>query len=285
MNRQPSRSGDSASRERRASRCCAASMPAPARSARWCSSLDGTVVAGAAGADAHPRCWARTRPSSTPRGCGRRSSSVLRRVVAELPDPKAIRGIAVASVGEAGVLLGRRWPRRWRRSSPGTTPAPPASSNGSWPRSGSSGCTGITGLCADPTFSLLKLLWYRRQRPELFARAQAWLNVGDYLAWRLCGERATDVSLASRTLLLDLEQRTWSGPLLDAAELPASLLPPLRPSGSALGTIRPEIAAATGLPRRLRRRRRRPRPCLRPDRRRRRCARACCSTAWAPPRR
>ena len=136
----------------------------------------------------------------------------------------------------------------WRRSSPGTTRAPRASSNGSWRTVGFEPLHRITGLCADPTFSLLKLLWYRRQRPELFARAQWWLNVGDYLAWRLCGERATDVSLASRTLLLDLEQRQWSGSLLDAAELPASLLPPLRPNGSAIGTIRPEVAAATGLP-------------------------------------
>ena len=208
--------------------------------------LDGTLVA-AASEPTPIRALGPDQAELDAEGLWEAIVSVLRRVVAELPDPKAIRGIAVASVGEAGVLMDAgghalapiiAWydtrttdELEWLLATVGFEPL-----------------HRITGLCADPTFSLLKLLWYQRQRPELFARAEAWLNVGDYLAWRLCGERATDVSLASRTLLLDLEQRQWSGSLLDAAELPASLLPALRPNGSAIGTIRPEIAAATGLP-------------------------------------
>ena len=180
---------------------------------------------------------------------------------------------------------GRRRPRRWRRSSPGTTRAPRGELEWLLATVGFERLHRITGLCADPTFSLLKLLWYRRQRPELFARAQWWLNVGDYLAWRLCGERATDVSLASRTLLLDLEQRPGPSSLLDAAELPASLLPPLRPSGTAhrhdpardrrrhrpAARLRRSASAATTMSA----------ACSPPAPTRR----GCCSTAWAPPRR
>ena len=176
----------------------------------------------------------------------RATVAVLRRVVAELPDPKAIRGVAVASMGEAGVLLGD-----------GGDPLGPIIAWYDTRTTGEldwlMGAVGferlhqVTGLCADPTFSLPKLLWHRRETPEQFARARWWLNVGDYLAWRLCGERATDFSLASRTLLLDLERRAWAEPLLEAAGLPASLLPPLHPSGTRIGTLRPEVAAATGL--------------------------------------
>ena len=208
--------------------------------------LDGTLVAGAA--ESTPtRLLGPDQAELDAEGLWEAIVTALRRVVAELPAPEAVRGIAVASVGEAGVLLGAggralapiiAWydtrttgELEWLLGAVGFEPLHRA-----------------TGLCADPTFSLLKLLWYRRQQPELFAQAEWWLNVGDYLAWRLCGERATDLSLASRTLLLDLERREWASWILDAAELPAALLPPLRPSGSAIGTIRPEIAAATGLP-------------------------------------
>ena len=171
---------------------------------------------------------------------------VLRRAVAALPDARAVRGIAVASVGEAGVLLG----------ADGTALAPiiawydtRTTAELEWllTEIGFESLHRTTGLCADPTFSLAKLLWYRRQHPELLEAARAWLNVGDYLAWRMCGERATDVSLASRTMLLDLERRTWAEALLEATELPLALLPPIQPNGSRIGTITADVAAATGL--------------------------------------
>ena len=173
--------------------------------------------------------------------------AVLRRVVAGVPDPNAIRGIAVASLGEAGVLL----------AGDGQPLAPIIAWFDTRTRGeldwllatvGFERLHRIAGLCADPTFSLLKLLWFKRQRPDVFAAARQWLNVGDYLGWRLCGERATDLSLASRTLLLDLERRIWSDPLLDACGMPKTLLAPLTPSGTRIGTILPEVAAATGLP-------------------------------------
>ena len=59
---------------------------------------------------------------------------------------------------------------RWRRSSPGTTRAPPASWIGSWSTIGFERLHRITGLCADPTFSLLKLLWLKREAPEAVRR-------------------------------------------------------------------------------------------------------------------
>lgn len=172
---------------------------------------------------------------------------LLRQVVAEVPDPEAIRSLAVASVGEAGVLLGEH----------GEPLGPIIAWYDARTRPeldhlleevGFERLHRITGLCPDPTFSLLKLIWWRRQVPEVFQAARQWLNVADFLAWRLSGERATDYGLASRTLLLDLERRTWSGALLEEAGVPPGLMAPLLPSGSRLGQVRPEVASATGLP-------------------------------------
>lgn len=69
-----------------------------------------------------------------------------------------------------------------------------------------------------------------------------------WIAFRLCGIPAIDPSLASRTLCLDAHARTWSTELLSALDLDVSLLPPILPSGTALGPLRSEVLAATGLP-------------------------------------
>ncbi len=208
--------------------------------------LDGTPVASAA--EPTPiRVLGPDRAELDAEGLWRTVVAVLRRMADGLPDPAAVRGIAVASVGEAGCLIG----------GDGEALAPIIAWYDTRTTDDLDGLLGsvgfetlhrATGLCADPTFSLLKLLWYRRRQPELFARARWWLNVGDYLAWRLCGERATDVSLASRTMLLDIERRQWSSTLLDATGLSGGLLAPLLPSGTRIGTITREVAAATGLP-------------------------------------
>jgi xylulokinase len=173
--------------------------------------------------------------------------SALRGAVAGVPKPHAIRGLAVASVGEAGVLVG----------DDGRALAPIVA----WYDTRTTQelerllaavefeqLHRVTGLCPDPTFSLPKLMWHKRQMADAFAAARHWLNLADYLAWRLCGERATDLGLASRTLLLDLERRAWAATLLDAFEIPGSLLAPIVPGGTSLGRLRPEVAALAGLP-------------------------------------
>lgn len=173
--------------------------------------------------------------------------AVLRDAVGRTPTPHAVVGLAVASVGETGVLL----------AADGQPVAPmlawydartTAELDALLVRVGFDQLHRVTGLCPDPTFGLLKLMWLKRRQPEAFAAGVQWLHVSDYLAWRLCGERATDFSLASRTMFLDLERRIWATSILEAAEIPVSLLPPLLPGGTGLGRLRPEVAAAAGLP-------------------------------------
>ena len=55
----------------------------------------------------------------------------------------------------------------------------------------------LTGLSLQPIFGLCKLLWLQENEPDAYSRMATWLNVADYLAFRLCGVAATDFSLAS----------------------------------------------------------------------------------------
>jgi glycerol kinase len=82
--------------------------------------------------------------------------------------------------------------------------------------------TRITGLPLDPYFAAPKMTWLRRQGilRGVVTTSDAWL------VHRLTGAYVTDVTTASRTLLLDLGRRVWSEEAcalfgLGASELPA----------------------------------------------------------------
>ena len=104
------------------------------------------------------------------------------------------------------------------------------------------------GVSLQPIFSLCKLLWLRDERPEAWGRTTRWLMAADYLAWRLCGVAATDHSLASRTLMLNLHTLAWDRETLEAVGIDEDLLAPLAPGGTPLGHVTPEGAQETGLP-------------------------------------
>src|SRR5437867_7397644 len=106
----------------------------------------------------------------------------------------------------------------------------------------------ITGHIPRPTYGVSKLLWLRNHVPQVFERIHNWLSIEDFVLWKLSGSFATDYSIASRTMLFDQHTLTWSEPLLQQAGLPAAWFPPAFPSGTAIGTVRKEVAEQTGLP-------------------------------------
>ena len=83
----------------------------------------------------------------------------------------------------------------------------------------------LTGNRALPGFTAPKLLWLREHEPDVYARIAHVLLPKDYVRFRLTGERATDLTDASGTLLLDVAHRRWSDEVLDALELPREWLP------------------------------------------------------------
>ncbi|MBP1807548.1 FGGY-family carbohydrate kinase [Rubellimicrobium aerolatum] len=92
-----------------------------------------------------------------------------------------------------------------------------------------------------------QLHWLDQRFPEAFARATALLMWPQYWSWRLTGVLASEVtSLGCHTDLWDPWNARPSS--LAVARSWDRLLPPLRRAGDVLGPIRPELAAATGLP-------------------------------------
>ena len=173
--------------------------------------------------------------------------TALRQVTEGLDDPGRVASIAVASMGEAAVPLDANGKPTHEIIAWFDGRAQPQAE---WLNRvfGRDRLFGLTGLSVQPIFGLCKLLWLKENEPEAFDRAASWLNVADYVAFRLSGVAATDYSLASRTLALDLSRRRWAEDLLREVDVPPDLFAPLQPSGSSLGPLTPEAAEATGLP-------------------------------------
>ena len=102
-----------------------------------------------------------------------------------------------------------------------------------------------TGLRLDPYFSGTKLAWLLDHVPGARAQAEAgelaFGTVDSWLLWQLTGGavHATDVSNASRTLMLNLHTRQWDPELLAALRVPAAVLPQVLPSMSDFGETLP----------------------------------------------
>ncbi len=102
-----------------------------------------------------------------------------------------------------------------------------------------------TGLLLDPYFSAAKLKWLLDHVPGARPRARAGeLAAGTIDTWlvhRLTGGmvHVTDVTNASRTLLFNIHTGQWDPELLDLFDIPAALLPAVRPSSGVLAEAAP----------------------------------------------
>ena len=97
-----------------------------------------------------------------------------------------------------------------------------------------------TGLPLATYFAGPKIRWLLDHDPELQRRADdgdvAFGTMDTWVAWNLTGEHVTDVTNASRTMLMDLQTLSWEDDLLDAIGVPRSVLPRIVPSSGAIGT-------------------------------------------------
>jgi len=102
----------------------------------------------------------------------------------------------------------------------------------------------ITGLPLSTYFSGLKARWLLDADPALLARAEAgelcFGTIDAWLLWQLSGGalHVTDVTNASRTLLMDLSTLDWSATCLDEIGIPRALLPEIRSSSEVYGEVR-----------------------------------------------
>ncbi|MDR3565408.1 MAG: FGGY family carbohydrate kinase [Negativicutes bacterium] len=159
-------------------------------------------------------------------------------------DGEAIDGIAVASMGAAGVLLDENdeWIHRsitWFDTR--------TEEEARWWREtmGSERVYSISGIVPNPMAGITKVQWIRDKMPEKFSQVKHWLSMQDYVYYCLTGEAAVDLSVACRTMAVDLRERAWSREILAHANIPPGICSTLKPSGGRVGAVTAKAAAAT----------------------------------------
>jgi xylulokinase len=106
----------------------------------------------------------------------------------------------------------------------------------------------IAGNPALTGFQAPKILWLRDEEATAYERVRSVLLPKDYVRLKLTGEKATDASDASGTLLLDLRTRDWSHELLDLLDIPLEWLPKVLEGPDVSGRMRKAVADASGVP-------------------------------------
>ena len=108
---------------------------------------------------------------------------------------------------------------------------------------------GLPPYHLNSTYTLPKLMWLARHRPQAIAQARKLLFPKDYVRYRLTGVVGTDASEAGGAALLDWQSRRWATERLCYANLDAQVLPPLLGEGEVVGPVRGDVADALGLSR------------------------------------
>ncbi len=104
----------------------------------------------------------------------------------------------------------------------------------------------LCGLPLATYFSGAKVRWLLDHVDGLRARAEAgevlFGTMDSWLIWKLTGRHVTDVTNASRTMLMSLRTLDWDDSLLSAIGVPRAMLPEIRPSSEIYGEASGELA-------------------------------------------
>ncbi|MXR70838.1 glycerol kinase GlpK [Shewanella sp. JBTF-M18] len=101
-----------------------------------------------------------------------------------------------------------------------------------------------TGLVLDPYFSATKIRWILDNVDGAREKAEAgdllFGTIDTWLVWKLTEGKVyvTDPTNASRTMLYNIHQQAWDPVLLEALDIPASILPEVKPSCAVYGKTR-----------------------------------------------
>lgn len=185
----------------------------------------------------------RRRTPTTPVGLVTAAAALSRACATGADRP--IAAIGIASMAESGAALdGRGDPLtgllRWDR---GVDPAHLAHLLELRPD-----LAAETGVPATTKPAAVTLAALRAERPGLFAATRHWTGVADLIAHALTGIRATDHTLAARTMLAGADADDWDTDLLGDLGADVRMLPEIMRPGTAVGTT-DHRAEGFGLPR------------------------------------
>lgn len=106
----------------------------------------------------------------------------------------------------------------------------------------------VTGMPGGMGYPLLRLLWLKEHARDVYGDTYKFMGWQEYVAARLGLEPVTEATLAARTQMYDVINRSWASGIIDEAGLDRDKLSDVRETGTVLGEISRNAAAELGLP-------------------------------------
>ena len=103
--------------------------------------------------------------------------------------------------------------------------------------------TGIQKQIFNTVYQLTAL---RESSPELLEKAESFLMIPDYLAYRLTGKKSNEYTNATTGQLVNAETYDWDRALLERLGIPTKIFSPLSMPGTVLDTLSAEVEAEVG---------------------------------------
>lgn len=104
-----------------------------------------------------------------------------------------------------------------------------------------------TGCPVNSLYPLAKILWLRRHRADIVAKAERFVSIKDYVVHDLLGVWASDYSMASGSGMLDLVGGRWSKTALEVLGMDGGRFPDLAPGDKAMPIANAQLAQRLGL--------------------------------------
>lgn len=105
----------------------------------------------------------------------------------------------------------------------------------------------ITGRWPSGVFPALRLLWFKKNIPEVFLKIEKIFMINDWLAFKLTGVECSEWTNAAETLLFDIKKLTWSEELIKIFNLESLKLSRIVEPGTAIGALKPNLAKRLNL--------------------------------------
>ena len=105
----------------------------------------------------------------------------------------------------------------------------------------------ITGLRPHEMYSISKIMWIKKNQPEVYSSACKIFLMEDYVVYHLTGNAQIDYSLATRTMAFDIRNLCWSREIFEAAGIDMGLMAKPVPTGTVAGTVSLAAVQKTGL--------------------------------------
>ena len=103
-------------------------------------------------------------------------------------------------------------------------------------------CEKVTGQQAVlPTWPATKILWLKKNRPEIFDNAATYMLLKDFVVFYLTGVKVSDMSIATFSFYFDIYNKCYWKKMLDAIGITEDKLPPLAEPCTVAGELKKEI--------------------------------------------